>query len=337
MRIICLLFILSFSIIKAQEIKFISKTTKKSLANVLVFDKNGNVITKSDINGVINKNELTKDNYFLISHENIITDTLKLADLEKSSFYISDKIVEIKPIVLEKKEEVKEYYIKGYFITYVLMNKKFNCYADGIITYKINKQENKIENEYIEQYRVFTLKDANQKYNSVASFDFKTLMKLPKLEAAESIKAVMNNDKYSFSENKNENEEISLTKKNIESMNMNFLGFQMYNFSREIYVNYISEASLKNYPFNYLNKFSNTIRFSMKHKSEENNNDIVLYTEFTPISYEYTKPKDEVSFSKNKSSYRESYWKDNSFPNIISLFSSFLKNDIEEQKNARKQ
>lgn len=69
-----------------------------------------------------------------------------------NSFYISDKIVEIKPIVLEKKDELKEYYIKGYFITYVLMNKKFNCYADGIITYKINKQESKIENEYLEQY-----------------------------------------------------------------------------------------------------------------------------------------------------------------------------------------
>ena len=336
MRILYLTFMLLFSVANAQDVKFISKTTNKPLANVLVFDKNGNVITKSDINGVINKNELTKDNYFLISHENIITDTLKLADLEKSSFYISDKIVEIKPIVLEKKEEVKEYYIKGYFITYVLMNKKFNCYADGIITYKINKQENKIENEYIEQYRVFTLKDANQKYNSVASFDFKTLMKLPKLEAAESIKAVMNNDKYSFSENKNENEEISLTKKNIESMNMNFLGFQMYNFSREIYVNYISEASLKNYPFNYLNKFSNTIRFSMKHKSEENNNDIVLYTEFIPVSYIYNKPKDDVSFSKNKSSYQESYWQDSNFPNTIDIFSSFFKNDIEEQKNAKK-
>ena len=336
MRILYLIFMLLFSITNAQEIKFISKATSKPLSNVLVFDKNGNMITKSDINGIINKEEITKEDYYLLSHENIITDTLKLSDLEKDIFYISDKIVEIKPIVLEKKEEIKEYYIKGYFITYVLMNKKFNCYADGIITYKINKQENKIENEYVDQYRVFTLKDIDQKNKNVASFDFKTLMKLPKLEAAENIKAVMNNDKYSFSENKNEIEEISLAKKNIESMNMNFLGFQMNNFSREIYVNYISEASLKNYPFNYLNKFSNTIHFSMKHKSEENNNDIILYTEFIPISYEYTKPKNEVSFSKNKSSYQESYWKDNSFPNIISLFSSFFKNDIEEQKNARK-
>ena len=336
MRILYLTFMLLFSVANAQDVKFISKTTNKPLANVLVFDKNGNVITKSDINGVINKNELTKDNYFLISHENIITDTLKLADLEKSSFYISDKIVEIKPIVLEKKEEVKEYYIKGYFITYVLMNKKFNCYADGIITYKINKQENKIENEYVEQYRVFTLKDANQKYNSVASFDLKMQMKLPKLDIVENITTAMNNDKYSFSENKQENEEIGLTKKDIESMNVYFLGFQMNNFSKEIYANYLSGASSKNYPFNYLNKFSNTTRFSMKHKSEENNNDIVLYTEFIPVSYIYNKPKDDVSFSKNKSSYQESYWQDSNFPNTIGLFSSFFKNDIEEQKNAKK-
>jgi hypothetical protein len=119
-------------------------------------------------------------------------------------------------------------------------------------------------------------------------------------------------------------------------MNVNFLGFQMNNFSREIFANYLSGASLKNYPFNYLNKFSNTIRFSMKHKSEENNNDVVLYTEFIPISYEYVKPKDDIGFSKNKSSYQESYWQDSNFPNTIDIFSSFFKNDIEEQKNAKK-
>ena len=336
MRIFYLIFMLLFSIANAQEVKFISKTSNKPLANVLVFDKNGNVVTKTDINGVINKEELTKEDFYLLSHENIITDTLRLEDLEMNSFYISDKIVEIKPIVLEKKDELKEYYIKGYFITYVLMNKKFNCYADGIITYKINKQESKIENEYLEQYRVFTLKDADQKYKKVASFDLKTQMKLPKLEAVENIKAVMDNGKYSFSENKQESEKISLTKKNIESMNVNFLGFQMNNFSREIFANYLSGASLKNYPFNYLNKFSNTIRFSMKHKSEENNNDVVLYTEFIPISYEYVKPKDDIGFSKNKSSYQESYWQDSNFPNTIDIFSSFFKNDIEEQKNAKK-
>lgn len=336
MRTFYLIYILLFSIVNAQEIKFISKTTNKPLANILIFDKNGNLITKSDINGLINKEEFTKEDFYLLSHENIITDTLRLADLEMNSFYISDKIVEIKPIVLEKKDELKEYYIKGYFITYVLMNKKFNCYADGIITYKINKQESKIENEYLEQYRVFTLKDADQKYKKVASFDLKTQMKLPKLEAVENIKAVMDNGKYSFSENKQESEKISLTKKNIESMNVNFLGFQMNNFSREIFANYLSGASLKNYPFNYLNKFSNTIRFSMKHKSEENNNDVVLYTEFIPISYEYVKPKDDIGFSKNKSSYQESYWQDSNFPNTIDIFSSFFKNDIEEQKNAKK-
>ena len=38
---------LLFSVANAQYIKFISKTTNKPLANVLVFDKNGNVLTKN--------------------------------------------------------------------------------------------------------------------------------------------------------------------------------------------------------------------------------------------------------------------------------------------------
>jgi hypothetical protein len=104
MRTFYLIYILLFSIVNAQEIKFISKTTNKPLANILIFDKNGNLITKSDINGLINKEEFTKEDYYLVSHENIITDTLKLANLEKEIFYISDKIVEIKPIVLKGKK-----------------------------------------------------------------------------------------------------------------------------------------------------------------------------------------------------------------------------------------
>ena len=47
MRTFYLIYILLFSIVNAQEIKFISKTTNKPLANILVFDKNGNVLTKN--------------------------------------------------------------------------------------------------------------------------------------------------------------------------------------------------------------------------------------------------------------------------------------------------
>ena len=47
MRTFYLIYILLFSIVNAQEIKFISKTTNKPLANILIFDKNGNVLTKN--------------------------------------------------------------------------------------------------------------------------------------------------------------------------------------------------------------------------------------------------------------------------------------------------
>lgn len=69
MRIFYLIFMLLFSIANAQEVKFISKTSNKPLANVLVFDKNGNVVTKTDINGVINKEELTKEDLLTFSRK----------------------------------------------------------------------------------------------------------------------------------------------------------------------------------------------------------------------------------------------------------------------------
>ena len=93
MRTFYLIYILLFSIVNAQEIKFISKTTNKPLANILIFDKNGNLITKSDINGLINKEEFTKEDYYLVSHENIITDTLKLANLENKALLSSGVLI----------------------------------------------------------------------------------------------------------------------------------------------------------------------------------------------------------------------------------------------------
>lgn len=336
-RFFLLLVCLMSVAVSSQKIKVISKTTKKPLSNVLVFDKNGSLITKSDIDGAISKEALSKESYYLLSYENVITDTLKSSDLEKNEFYISDKIVDIEPIVLERKESVEEFYIKGYFVSYVLLNKKFNCYSDGIVTYKINKEDNSVGSEYVEQYRVFTLKDnSDLKWKNVASFDFKMLMKLPNLDTAANLKNYIESDKYSFAEKTGESEEINLTLKNIEDKETKFFGIIMDNVSREVYINYLSGASTENYPFNYLNKFSNTSGLNMKHKSEDNNNEIVLYTEFIPIQVAYSKPENEVNFSKNKSNYKESYWQNEYFPNVINLFNSFFKDDIEEQPNAHK-
>lgn len=330
-------FLLSFAIMSAQKITLISKATNKALPNVLVFDKEGNIITKSAVDGTIDRRDVSKEDYYLLSHNNVITDTLKIKDLSKDSFVVSDKMIDIKPIVLEKKEGVKEYFLKGYFISYVLMNGKLNCYSDGIIIYKIDKQENKVGSSYISQYRAFTLKDPQQKFKSVGSFDLKTQMKVPQIEILENLQDVIKTDKYALSENSGQNfEELSLIRKNIDSKEVNFLGYSMTNFSREINCNYMNGAEIKNYPFSYLDKFSNTTRFNMKHKSEDKFNDITLFTEFYPISISYSKPTDDVSFSKNKSNYREAYWEDSYFPKTLELFSSFFKKDLEEQKNTGK-
>ena len=71
-----------FSIVNAQEIKFISKTTNKPLANVLVFDKNGNVLTKNLIGKIASS--LTQVVYSL----RFLKMILKNKKITENSFYI---------------------------------------------------------------------------------------------------------------------------------------------------------------------------------------------------------------------------------------------------------
>lgn len=82
MRTFYLIYILLFSIVNAQEIKFISKTTNKPLANVLVFDKNGNVLTKNLIGKIASS--LTQLVYSL----RFLKMILKNKKITENSFYI---------------------------------------------------------------------------------------------------------------------------------------------------------------------------------------------------------------------------------------------------------
>lgn len=325
------------SLFTAQKISLISNSTKKPLANVFVFDKEGNLITTSDAEGTISKEDISKDSFYLLSYDNMITDTLKVKNLSEDRFIVSDKIVNIKPIVLAKKEYAKDYYLTGYFVSYVLMNKKLNCYSDGVVVYKINKAENKVSNDYVTQYRVYTLKDPQQKFKSVASFDLKMQMKIPQVDKLEKFETYHKNEKLIFNKMTNqEYEDILISTKAPEKKEVNFLGFSMNDFSHKINASFISGASLKNYPYNYLNKYTNSVIFSMKHKSEEKYNEILIYTEFIPISSSETKPEDYVNFSKGKSNYKNKYWEDAYFPKTLSLFNSFYKSDLEEQENNAK-
>ena len=82
MRILYLTFMLLFSVANAQDVKFISKTTNKPLANVLVFDKNGNVLTKNLIG------RITVSPTLLAYSLRFLKMILKNKKITENSFYI---------------------------------------------------------------------------------------------------------------------------------------------------------------------------------------------------------------------------------------------------------
>lgn len=72
----------------------------------------------------------------------------------------------------------------------------------------------------------------------------------------------------------------------------------------------------------------------LKHKSEQNYNQIILYNNFYPTELDFSNNNDieSVKFDKEKSNYKTQYWQDTSFPNMQTIFSSFFKDDLKEQE-----
>lgn len=325
-----LIFLFSFSYSFSQNLTFLSEETKEKLPNVLVIDKKGNVITVSDKNGNIKK-ELLKDDYYTISYNNI-TDSLNVKDISGDFFIISDKITEIKPLLLSKKN-TKHFFISGYFISYVLMNGEINSYSDGIISYKIDKIKNKSLNYYISQYRVFTLKPSKIKLRDTETFNLKAQMSVPELDVLQNLNDFIknNNGQYKISK---KDETIILEKDNRDA-EINFWGYQMRNFSGTLKINYSSGHNYIDFPFNNIKYFERLRKYSLRHKKEESFNDIVIYTMFYPTNILDKKPENTVRFNKNKSYYINEFWKSPNFPIENNMIDNYDKSKLEEQRNSK--
>ncbi|CAA7385991.1 hypothetical protein [Chryseobacterium fistulae] len=327
--LIQLIFILAFSIIKAQTIIFISEKTNTPLPKVSVFGKDGSILAYSDIDGKVDKKLLDpSQEKFQLVYDHFIVATLSYSDFDKEKIKINDRIKDIETVIIKNNKPAKYVFVKGDFNTYVTVNNKLNCYADGIVTYIFDNKTKKLKSTNVEQFRVYRLIDPKEEKKMTATWDYDNFLEVPKIKEAGNINEYKNK-RFKIKELKGNNkDEIEITGEYLQEKELALFGFRIYDIRGIINIAYEKDSG-KN--LKELLEYNELKFIKLKHKSEPSYNQIINYNNFytTEISFSNTNDIEKTKFNTNNSNYKNKYWETNSFPNMQTIFSSFFKGDLD--------
>ncbi len=334
-QFLTLLFVLVLNFFNAQTITFVSEKTNLPLPKVSIFGKDGSIIAYSDIDGKVDRKSLSpSQEKFQLVYDNLSLGTFSYAELDKDVVKLNDRVKDIEAVVIKNNKPARYVLIKGNFNTYVTLNSKLNCYTDGIITYVFDNKTKKLKSTNVEQYRIFRLEDAKNEKKETSSWDYNSFLDLPKLKDVGNI-GEYNSKKAKIKELKSSNkDEIEITGEALQEKELALFGYRLFDIKSII--NHSYEKDSKKTLRDFLE--SNEIAFiKLKHKSEPNYNQVIVYRNFYPTEIDFSDNNDvaRVKFNKDNSNYNNNYWKDESFPNMQTIFSSFFKEDLKEKENKK--
>lgn len=334
-QFLTLLFVLLLNLFNAQTITFISEKTNLPLPKVSVFGKDGSIVAYSDIDGKVDRKSLSaSQEKFQLVYDNLSLGTFSYSELDKDVVKLNDRVKDIETVVIKKSKPAKYVLVKGNFNAYVTLNSKLNCYVDGIVTYIFDNKTKKVKSTNIEQYRIFRLEGAKNEKKETGSWDYNSFLELPKL------KSVGNIDEYKQKNTKIKElksaakDEIEITGEALQEKELALFGYRFFDIKGIINISY--EKDSKKDLRDLLE--SNEIAYiKLKHKSEANYNQVIVYRNFYPTEIDFSDSNDveKVKFNKDNSNYTSNYWKGASFPNMQNIFSSFFKEDLKEKENKK--
>ncbi|MGA9213472.1 MAG: hypothetical protein WBY99_12325, partial [Kaistella sp.] len=177
----CILTIIFGLFTNAQNMKVVD-TSSKPLANVLVFDREANLLTRTDIEGNFDKKDIEPiQDFYIFKQENALEDTIYSKNFS-NNIILNNRTVQIPEVIISSVAKPNYIVIRGYFNNYITLNKKLNCYIDGIVEYTFDYKTKKHINSNLIQYRTFILKENNFDRKKIASFAFEDMIRIPELE-----------------------------------------------------------------------------------------------------------------------------------------------------------
>jgi len=334
-HVLTLLCVLVLNFFNAQTTTFVSEKTNLPLPKVSVFGNDGSIVAYSDIDGKVDRKSLSaSQEKFQLVYDNLSLGTFSYSELDKDVVKLNDRVKDIETVVIKKSKPAKYVLVKGNFNAYVTLNSKLNCYADGIVTYIFDNKTKKVKSANIEQYRIFRLEGAKNEKKEMGSWDYNSFLELPKL------KSVGNIDEYKQKNTKIKElksaakDEIEITGEALQEKELALFGYRFFDIKGIINISY--EKDSKKDVRDLLE--SNEIAFiKLKHKSEPNYNQVIVYRNFYPTEIDFSDNNDveKVKFNKDNSNYTSNYWTGSSFPNMQNIFSSFFKEDLKEKENKK--
>jgi len=330
-----LLFVFALQFFNAQTITFISEKTNKPLPKISVFGKDGSILAYSDIDGKIDKSSLKQDQEnFQLIYENFPVATLTYSDFDKDVIKINDRIKDIETVVIKNNKPAKYIFVKGNFNTYVTVNSKLNCYADGIVTYIFDNKTKKLKSTNVEQYRVYRLEDVKFEKKQTAMWDYDATLDIPDMKEVGNILEYKQKNSVLKELKGEQKDQIEITGEALQKKEFALFGYRFFDMKSIINASYekSSKKTLRD-----LLEFNEIGFIKLKHKSEQDYNQLVLYTNFYPTELDFKNENDieKVKFKTDNSNYTTKYWEDSSFPNMQTVFSSFFKDKLKEQQNKK--
>lgn len=155
-------FLFTFYISVNAQLQFFNNNNSP-ISNVKIFSKEGRILANSNLRGEINISKInfpTKDS-IEIYHSNYISKKMIWDEIKtKSKIYLNpDTVTKLEGIVLIGKKP--EYLIlKGYFISYQIIDDVALSFSDGIIEYYINLNKKKVVESRIIESRIFKNNDS---------------------------------------------------------------------------------------------------------------------------------------------------------------------------------
>ncbi|RKS96437.1 hypothetical protein [Chryseobacterium defluvii] len=327
-----IVFLLIANFTNAQIITFVSENTNRPLPKVSVFGKDGSILAYSDIDGKIDKQALTpSQEKFQLVYDNYPIATLSYSDFDKEIIKIDDKVKEIETVVIKNKP-AKNIFVKGNFNTYVTVNNKLNCYADGVVTYIFDNKTKKLKSTNVEQYRIYRLIDPKNEKKLTATWDYDSSLEVPKIKNAGNIQEYKNKNATIKELKGNQKDEVEISGGFLQQKELALFGFRLFDFREIVNIAYEknSDKTLKS-----LLEYNGIMHVKLKHKTEENYNQIITYNNFYPTDLSFSDKNDieKVKFDTDNSNYKTKYWENPAFPNMQTIFHSFFKNDLKEEQN----
>lgn len=319
----------------AQTITFISEKTNKPLPKVSVFGKDGSIVAYSDIDGKIDKNLIKPDKEkFQLVYDNISVATLSYSDFNQDIIKINDRIKDIEAVVIKNNKPAKYIFVKGNFNAYVTVNNKLNCYTDGIVTYIFDNKTKKLKSANVEQYRIFRLEDATFEKKQTGMWDYQAMLRLPEMKEVGNILEYKKKNSVIKELKGQQKDQIEITGEALQEKEFALFGYRFFDVRTIINAAYGKDTSKT---LRDLLEYNEIAFLKLKHKSEPEYNQLIVYRNFYPTELDF---KNENDTEKNKfdiknSSYSTNYWESPDFPNMQSVFSSFFKDDLKEKQNIK--